>query len=57
MVLGIASMFVAFEAGQAAAVLVDRTGEAKEIVDHHRELADLARSSLAMATLLFGLTV
>jgi uncharacterized membrane protein len=57
MVLGITSVFVAFEAGQAAAGRVDRTGEVGTIVSRHREFADLARSSLTMGTLLFGLTL
>ena len=57
MVLGITSVYAAFEAGQATAARVNLTGEAKTIVEHHRELADLARSSLTMATILFGLSL
>jgi len=57
MVLGITSVYAAFEAGQAGAVLLDQTGQVMTVVEHHRKLADLARTSLAIATLLFGLTL
>jgi uncharacterized membrane protein len=57
MVLGSVSVHASFETGLAARARLDRTGEAGTIVERHRELADLARSSLAMATLLFSLTL
>jgi uncharacterized membrane protein len=57
MLLGIASTYAAFEAGQTAAATVTPTGEVRTVVERHRELASLARSSLTAATLLFGLTL
>jgi uncharacterized membrane protein len=57
MLLGIASTYAAFEAGQAAAATVTPAGEVRTVVERHQELASLARSSLTAATLLFGLTL
>ncbi len=57
MLLGIASTYAAFEAGQAAAATVTSAGEVRTVVERHQELASLARSSLTAATLLFGLTL
>ena len=57
MLLGIASTYAAFEAGQTAAATVIPTGEVWTVVEQHQELASLARSSLTAATLLFGLTL
>jgi uncharacterized membrane protein len=57
MLLGIASTYAAFEAGQTAAATVTPTGEVRTIVEQHQELASLARSSLTAATVLFGLTL
>ena len=57
MLFGITSTYAAFEAGQTAAASVSRTEEVRTVVDRHRELAGLARSSLTAATLLFGLTL
>ena len=57
MLLGIASTYAAFEAGQTAAATVTPTGEVRTVVERHQELASLARSSLTAATLLFGLTL
>jgi hypothetical protein len=57
MLLGITSTYAAFEAGQTAAASVTRTGEVRTVVERHQEFANLARSSLTMATLLFGLSL
>ena len=57
MLLGVASTYAAFEAGQTAAATVTPTGEVRTVVERHQELASLARSSLTVATLLFGLTL
>ncbi|MGC2195623.1 MAG: DUF2231 domain-containing protein [Terriglobales bacterium] len=57
MLLAITSTYAAFEAGQTAATSVTRTGEVRAVVERHQELASLARSSLTVATLLFGLTL
>ena len=56
MLLGVASTYAAFEVGQTAAATVTPTGEVQTVVERHQELASLARSSLTVATLLFGLT-
>ena len=56
MCLGITLTYVAFEAGQAAAVSVTRTEKVRTALNRHQELASLARSSLTAATLLFSLT-
>ena len=56
MLLGITSTYAAFEVGQTAAATVTPTGEVQTVVERHQELASLARSSLTVATLLFGLT-
>jgi uncharacterized membrane protein len=55
MLFGTISTYVAFEAGEAAAI-ADLSQEAKAIIERHREFADLTRSSFTVATLLFGLT-
>ena len=57
MLLGVASTYAAFEVGQTAAATVTPTGEVQTVVERHQELASLARSSLTVATLLFGLTL
>ncbi len=57
MLLGVASTYAAFKAGQTAAATVTPTGEVRTVVERHQELASLARSSLTAATLLFGLTL
>jgi uncharacterized membrane protein len=57
MLLGITSTYVAFEAGQTAAASVTRTGEVRTVVERHQEFANLARSNLTVATLLFGLSL
>lgn len=57
MVLATASMFIAFETGEAAGALAKRTAEIKPIIENHRDLADYCRSSFTMATVLFGLLV
>ena len=57
MLLGIASTYAAFEAGQTAAATVTPTGEVRKVIERHQELASLARSSLTAATSLFGLTL
>src|SRR5689334_3840048 len=56
MLLGVVSMYVAFEAGNRAAATVDEIAQFKTIVERHRELASLARESLTASTVLFGLT-
>lgn len=56
MVLGTVLTYVAFEVGEAA-VAGDFSKEALAIVERHRELADLTRSSFTLATLLFGLAL
>lgn len=56
MLLGIASMHATFEAGEAAASTIFKE-EIRALVEHHKDLAALARSSLAVATLLFGLAL
>ena len=56
MLFGTISTYVAFEAGEAAATS-DLRKEALTIIERHRELAELTRSSLTVATLLFGLTL
>ena len=55
MVLGIGSMYIAYEAGKAAATVVEENGEIEAIVEHHQKLAGYARSCLTLATILFGL--
>ena len=57
MLLGVTSTYAAFEVGQTAAASVTEAGEVKTVVERHQELASLARSSLTVATLLFGLTL
>lgn len=57
MLLGVASTFAAFEAGQSTAATLTPTGEVRTVIERHQELASLARSSLTAATLLFGLTL
>ena len=57
MLFGITSTYAAFEAGQTAAASVTEAGELKTVIERHHELASLARSSLTVATLLFGLTL
>jgi len=57
MLLGITLTYAAFAAGQTAAASVTRTEEVRTVVDRHQELASLARSSLTMGILLFGLTL
>jgi hypothetical protein len=55
-VFGTMSTFATFQAGEAAAT--ERfSKEAVAIVEQHRELAGLTRSSFSLATLLFGLTL
>lgn len=56
MFFGTVSTYVAFEAGEAAAA-EGFSKEALAVVERHRELADLTRSSFTLATLLFGLTL
>jgi uncharacterized membrane protein len=53
MLFGTISTYVAFEAGEAAATN-DLSKEALAIMERHRELAELTRSSFTLATLLFG---
>jgi uncharacterized membrane protein len=55
MVLGTGSMYVAYEAGKAAARVVERSGGIEAIVEHHQQLAGHARFSFTLATVLFGL--
>lgn len=55
MVLGTGSMYVAYEAGKAAATVVERSGGIEAIVEHHQKLAGHARFSFTLATVLFGL--
>jgi uncharacterized membrane protein len=55
MVLGTGAMYIAYEAGKAAATVMERTGGIEAIVEHHQKLAGYARSSLTLATILFGL--
>jgi uncharacterized membrane protein len=57
MLFGMASTYAAFDAGQTAATSLTRTGEVRAVVERHQELASLARSSLTVATLLFGLAL
>jgi uncharacterized membrane protein len=57
MLLGVASSYASFEAGQTAAATATPTGEVRTVVERHQELASLARGSLTAATLLFGLTL
>ena len=57
MLLGLTLTYAAFEAGQAAAASKTRSEELRTVVDRHRELASLARSSLTMGTSLYGLTL
>lgn len=54
MILAIVSMFVAFEAGTAAAK-EDLSQEAQVVLERHRELAELTCGSLIMATVLLAL--
>ncbi len=56
MFLGSLSMYAAFNSGNAAAPTNPPTA-ANVVMTHHRELASLALDSLALATLLFGLTL
>jgi hypothetical protein len=46
--------YVAVEAGEAA-VTADLTGEPRSVVEWHRELIELTRSSFTLARMLFGL--
>ena len=55
MVLGTCSMYVTYEAGKAAATVVERTVRIEAIVEHHQNLAGHARESFTLATVLFGL--
>lgn len=57
MLLGIASTYAAFEAGKSAAAAVMPTGEVQTVIERHHKLASLARSSLTVGTILFGLTL
>lgn len=57
MLLGVASTFAAFEAGQSAVASVTPAGEVRSVVERHQDLASLALSSLAAATLLFGVAL
>jgi uncharacterized membrane protein len=54
MILGILSMYAAFEAG-GAATKEDLSKEAQAIIERHRELAELTRSSFVLATVLVAL--
>src|SRR6516225_7438257 len=56
MLFGTVSTYVAFEAGEAA-VSEGFREEALAIVERHRELAELTRSSFTVATLLFALSL
>lgn len=53
MLVGTISTYVAFEAGEAAATH-DWSKEASAVIERHRQLAALTRSSFTLATLLFG---
>jgi len=55
MVLGTGSMYIAYEAGKAAATVVERPGGIEAIVEHHQKLAGHARESFTLATIMFGL--
>lgn len=56
MLFGTISTYGAFAAGQAAATQ-DMSIEALATLERHRQLAELARSSFTLATLLFGLAL
>jgi uncharacterized membrane protein len=56
MLLGTASLQISFNTGEAAA-RTDQALGAQLVLERHGRLADLAGSSLALATLLFGLTI
>jgi uncharacterized membrane protein len=56
MLLGTISTYVAFEAGKAT-VTSEASEESLAVIERHRELAELTRSSFSLATLLFGFTV
>ncbi len=56
MLLGTISIYVAFDAGESAAIN-NPVSEASAVMEHHHELAGLARSSLTGATLFFSLTL
>ncbi len=55
MFLGTIFIHAAFASGKAAAT-TNPVAAASVVMNHHQELASLARGSLALATLLFGLT-
>jgi uncharacterized membrane protein len=57
MVLAMTSIYIAFETGEAAGGLANRTAEIKATLEHHQKLADHSRSSFTMATALFGLVI
>jgi hypothetical protein len=57
MVLATASMYIAFETGEAAGAIANRTAEIKANLEHHQKLADDSRSSFTMATVLFGVVI
>jgi uncharacterized membrane protein len=56
MLLGTTSLQMSYGAGQAAARAASAM-QAQVVLERHKEFADLARSSLTLATLLFGLTL
>jgi uncharacterized membrane protein len=57
MVLATTSIYIAFETGEAAGALANRTATIKANLEHHQKFADLSRSSFAMATALLGLVI
>ncbi|MBZ5679242.1 MAG: hypothetical protein LAO24_03945 [Acidobacteriia bacterium] len=57
MAVATASLYVAYETGETAGTLTNRTPEITAAVGHHQELADLARNSFTAATALLGIVL
>lgn len=54
MVMGTAALFVAIGTGEAAGELADRTPQVMEVLQHHEELAELARSVFVGLTVIYA---
>jgi uncharacterized membrane protein len=54
MTLGTASTFVAIETGEAAGKLATRTPDINRILEHHEQLAEKARLSFSVLTVVFA---
>ena len=50
-------MYIAFETGEAAGAIANRTPGIEANLEHHQKLANDCRSSFTMATVLFGLVI